>query len=102
MKKIILLLATLFSLTFAFSQADSDYQTIIHEATYKGQNLFVKNPMSSSVGYSLKRVVLNEKELRLQTDESMVEIKLDEAGLKEGDDYKLELIYFGDSKPEIQ
>lgn len=99
MKKFVFFLAFLLSLS-VFSQTEKD--TLSHTADYNGKDLFVKNPFDPQSSFVIKEVYLNEKIQRLETNQTVVQVKLSEARLKEGEEYTVKIVYVkGRNKPTI-
>jgi hypothetical protein len=83
-----------------FAQSSPD--TLRFEGTYHGKNLVVKNPYDGygNLGFATKKILLNGKEIPFDNHSAFV-IQLEPFQLKNGENFDLQIIYLGRSKPVI-
>jgi hypothetical protein len=76
-------------------------QVLILEGHYKGENMYIQNPISSTgTGFCTRKVLVNDKEVPF-TNASAYVIPLDSLGLGIGEKLKIEIHHAGDCKPKV-
>lgn len=72
------------------------------EGNYQGDNVFIQNPLSDSIGnYCTISILVNETIISTGFDMSAYEIRLDTLKLKIGDPVKVSISHWSDCSPKI-
>lgn len=90
----------LFNWTSLFVQAQTS--VFQFEGLYQGDNVFIQNPLSDSVGnYCTITIDVNKIKMLAGFDMSAYEIRLDTLNLKLGDPVNVSIFHWSDCKPRI-
>ncbi len=81
------------------AQENLQLDTLSKTFTYQGEKLFVKNRFAEGHGFTVKQVWVNGKEVESATNQSVFEVKVENLGLKEGDEVKVDLVHEALRKP---
>ncbi|MEQ8909161.1 MAG: hypothetical protein RIC95_08210 [Vicingaceae bacterium] len=105
MKKLLTFCAAILlivSVSIAQGETKDQIDTLTYSDNFDGKNLFVRNPFGGDdLGFSVKVILLNGKEIEADLDQTAFEVKLAENGIKPDEEYEIQLIHMIPGKPDI-
>lgn len=85
----------------ATNPSSKQVSMIAAEGTYQGKNLYVQNPYTSSGGFCVTRVMVNEYESTVGIESSAFEIDFQQFQLKIGDAVLVRILHHPGCTPKV-